>query len=59
MLHDALDRAVLAGRVTPFEDHEHALAMRDDVPLEFHQLDLQPQQRVLISLVAQWRRQWR
>jgi hypothetical protein len=56
MFDDALDRTVLTRRIASFEDHEHALAAFDHVPLQLYQLDLEMEQLPLISFVAQGRR---
>ena len=41
VLDDALDAAVLAGRVAPFKQNEDLFPAGDDVALQFHQLDLE------------------
>jgi hypothetical protein len=41
VLHEALDRAALAGRVAPLEEDDHALAGLLDPGLQLQQLDLQ------------------
>ena len=52
VLGDAHDGAVLAGAVAAFEDDEHLLAARDDVALEFDQLDLQVVQGFFVFFLA-------
>jgi hypothetical protein len=49
MFNDALDRTILSRRVTALEDHQHLVAVLDDVPLNLDQLDLQPAQRRFVS----------
>src|SRR6185503_19583457 len=51
MLDDAFDRPILASGIASFENHEDALAARDHMPLQLHQLDLELQERVIISLM--------
>ena len=41
MLDEALDRAVLAARVTTFEYYQDLVSVLDDVPLNLDKLDLQ------------------
>jgi len=52
MLHDALDDAVLARRVAPFEQHEDPVAALDQMTLKFDQLDLQLPQSSAIAVIG-------
>src|SRR5579864_2474970 len=53
MLDDALYGPVFAGGVAALEDDEGALAMLNQVPLELHELDLEPDEMPLIAVMAQ------
>ena len=61
VLAHALDRATLAGCVTPLEEQEHALAVRARPLLHLHQFDLEREQagRVLAPLELLGRRKHR
>jgi hypothetical protein len=48
MLHDALYRTVVAGGIAPFEDHQNFLLALNQIPLQFHQLNLQLVQPFLV-----------
>ena len=50
MFGDALDGAILAGGVAPFQDDQQFLAAFDDVALQLHQLDLQMAEGFFIAL---------
>jgi hypothetical protein len=41
VLYNAFDRAVLPGRITALKDNQDPVAVLDDVPLDFYQLNLQ------------------
>ena len=49
VLRQPLDRAALAGRVTPFEHHDEALVLGAHPLLECHQFGLEPQQLLLVE----------
>jgi hypothetical protein len=50
MLDDMLDDAVLTGRVSPLDKDNDAIAMCDQLPLEFDQLDLEITQSAAILM---------
>ena len=52
MLHEALDRAALAGRIAPLEQDHDPLSGGPDPLLQFQQLDLEPVFLLLIVLPA-------
>ena len=48
ILDDAFDRAVFAGGVAAFDDHEDLVVARDDLFLQLDEFDLQALQRLLV-----------
>jgi hypothetical protein len=52
MFDDALDGAILAAAITPLEYHQDAVAMGNDLLLQFDPFDLQSTQGVLVFLVG-------
>ena len=52
MLDDPLDRPVLSACVTALEDHQHHVAVLDDMLLNLDELDLKIAQRLLVSFAA-------
>src|SRR5450756_2531879 len=50
MLDNALDRAVLAGRIPALQDDQDLVIAFDEVPLQLDQFDLEFAQAVLVGL---------
>src|SRR5580765_5359703 len=55
VLHDSLDRAVLAGAVAAFKDHEYLQVVGDDVAVQPYEFDLQTPQLVGVLALANLR----
>jgi len=53
--NDALDRAILIGRIAPFEDNENLVVGVDRMALQLDQFDLQAAKRLLVYLLRSFR----
>lgn len=55
MLYDALDRAILSGGVSTFEDDQYLVITFDKVPLQLDQFDLEFAKGIFICLFSEIR----
>ena len=54
MLHDALDRTILARAISPFHDNDELAVVGNDVSLKFHEFDLQVIEVAIVAFLLEF-----